>query len=186
VNLMPAPPHDAVGQSFPPGPRLRPDGANFSIYSKYAESMELLLFPDAEASAPSRVIPLSAPRHRTYHYWHVFVPGIRHGQVYGWRAKGPFDPDRGLRFDPEKLLLDPYARAVATPKAYSRAAARRPGDTTATAMKSVVADLRLYDWEGDQAPRHAFSRTVIYEMHVRGFTRHPSSGLPEDLRGTYR
>jgi len=183
---MPSTSSCAIGQSFPPGPRLRSGGANFSIYSKHAESMELLLFPDVESSVPSRVIPLTAPRHRTYHYWHVFVPGIRHGQVYGWRAKGPFDPDRGLRFDPQKLLLDPYARAVATPKAYSRAAACKPGDTTATAMKSVVADLRLYDWEGDQAPRLPFSRTVIYEMHVRGFTQHPNSGVREGLRGTYK
>jgi len=183
---MPATRGVSRGQSFPPGPRLRSGGANFSIYSKHAESMELLLFPDAEAPAPSRVIPLTAPLHRTYHYWHVFVPGVQHGQVYGWRAKGPFDPARGLRFDAEKLLLDPYGRAVAVPTGYSRAAACRPGATTATAMKSVVADLRLYDWEGDQAPRRPFSRTVIYEMHVRGFTRHPSSGLPEELRGTYR
>jgi isoamylase len=183
---MPSSSDVARGQSFPLGARLRLGGANFSIYSKHAESMELLLFPDPEAAAPSRVIPLTAPRHRTYHYWHVFVPGIRQGQVYGWRAKGPVDPDQGLRFDAEKLLLDPYAHAVAVPKNYSRTAACRPGDTTATAMKSVIADLRAYDWEGDQAPRTPFSRTLIYEMHVGGFTRHPNSGLPEGLRGTYR
>ncbi|HEV3029446.1 MAG TPA: isoamylase, partial [Planctomycetota bacterium] len=183
---MPAIPEVSRGQSFPPGSRLRQGGANFSIYSKHAESMELLLFPDGEATRPSRVIPLSAPLHRTYHYWHVFVPGIQAGQVYGWRAKGPFDPDRGLRFDPGKLLLDPYARAIAVPKSYSRAAACLPGDTTATAMKSVVADLRRYDWEGDRILGRPFSRTVIYEMHVRGFTAHPNSGLPEELRGTYR
>jgi len=184
---MPMPPAPVVstGLSFPLGPRLRTGGVNFSIYSKYAESLELLLFADAEATAPSRVIPLSLPEHRTYHYWHVFVPGIQSGQVYGWRAKGPFDPDRGLRFDGNKLLLDPYARAVVVPKAYSRAAACAPGDTTATAMKSVVADLRQYDWAGDRAPRRRFSETVIYEMHVAGFTRHPSSGLAPELRGTY-
>jgi glycogen operon protein len=183
---MPAIPEIGRGRSFPPGAQLRHGGANFSIYSKHAESMELVLFQDAAATSPSRVIPLSAPLHRTYHYWHVFVPGMECGQVYGWRARGPFDPDRGLRFDPGKLLLDPYARAIAVPEGYSRAAACAPGDTTATAMKSVIADLRRYDWEGDMLLRRPFSRTVIYEMHVRGFTAHPSSGLPEKLRGTYR
>ncbi|HLY75908.1 MAG TPA: glycogen debranching protein GlgX [Planctomycetota bacterium] len=183
---MPASAEITPGKSFPPGARLRFGGANFSIYSKFAQSMELVLFPDAQAEIPSRVIPLVASQNRTYHYWHVFVPGIKHGQVYGWRAKGPYDPDRGLRFDPDKLLLDPYARAVSVPQGYSRTRACHPGDTTATAMKSVVADLRLYDWEGDRTPRRPFSATVIYEMHVRGFTRHPSSGLPENLRGTYR
>ena len=138
---MPAIPDVGRGRSFPPGAQLRPGGANFCIYSKHAESMELVLFRDAAATSPSRVIPLSAPLHRTYHYWHVFVAGIERGQVYGWRARGPYDPDRGLRFDPGKLLLDPYARAIAVPEGYSRAAACGPGDTTATAMKSVIADL---------------------------------------------
>jgi glycogen operon protein len=148
--------------------------------------MELLLFDDVSSDRPSQVLRLSPQKNRTYRYWHVFVPGIKAGQIYGWRAHGRFEPDLGLRFDPEKVLLDPYARAVAVPDAYSRAAACRPGDNSAVAMKSVVADLRLYDWEGDMSLRRPFSRTVIYEMHVAGFTKSPSSGLPEPLRGTYR
>jgi glycogen operon protein len=174
------------GLSFPIGPRLRRDGANFSIYSKHAEEMELLLFDDATSTRPSQVIRLSPETQRTYHYWHIFVPGLRAGQIYGWRAVGPYNPDLGLRFDPGKVLLDPYARAVVVPDTYSRAAACRPGDNTATAMKSVLADLRLYDWEGDAPPRRPFSATIIYEMHVSGFTKSPTSGLPESLRGTYR
>ena len=83
---------------------------------------------------------LSIRRHRTYHYWHVFVPGLKPGQIYGYRAHGPFAPERGLRFDGEKVLLDPYGLAVAVPEAYNRRAASRPGDNAAVAMKSVVAD----------------------------------------------
>src|SRR5882672_7257689 len=180
--------HNAAmsGRSFPAGPRLLGRSVNFSLYSRHAESMELVLFDHAEDPVPSRVIPLHAATNRTYHYWHVDVPDIGAGQVYGWRARGPFDPERGLRFDPGKLLLDPYARAVVVPKTYSRPAACVPGDTTATGMRGVVADFRLYDWEGDRPPRTPFSATIIYEMHVGGFTKSPTSGLDPGLRGTYR
>jgi glycogen operon protein len=174
------------GRSFPLGPRLRRDGANFSIYAKHAEAMELLLFDAPDSTTPARVIRLDPQKNQTYHYWHVFVPGLKAGQIFGWRAYGPYNPDLGLRFDPGKLLLDPYARALVVPDHYSRADACRPGDNTATAMKSVLADFRVYDWEGDAPPRRPFSSTVIYEMHVSGFTRSPTSGLPEPLRGTYR
>ena len=107
------------------------------------------------------------------------------GQLYGFRVHGPFDPARGLRFDPSKLLLDPYGRAVVVPKNYSRDAARMEGDNAATAMKSVVVDPHAYDWEGDTPLKRPCSRTIIYEMHVRGFTAHPSSGVTESNRGTY-
>jgi len=90
-----------------------------------------------------------------------------------------------MRFDPAKLLLDPYGRGVVVPKNYSRDAARLEGDNTATAMKSVVVDSHAYDWEGDTPLHRPSSRTIIYEMHVRGFTRHPNSGVADKLRGTY-
>jgi isoamylase len=90
-----------------------------------------------------------------------------------------------MRFDPDKVLLDPYGRGVVVPKNYSRAAAGGQGDNAATCMKSVVVDPDAYDWEGDRPLRRAASRTIIYEMHVRGFTRHPNSGVPEKTRGTY-
>jgi len=85
------------------------------VYSKSATCVEVLFFDDAEDGKPSRVIPLDPRRNRSYHYWHVFVPGVEAGQVYGYRVHGPFDPEKGLRFDPEKLLLDPYGRAMAVP-----------------------------------------------------------------------
>jgi glycogen operon protein len=180
-----APPAPATGRSFPIGATLAGGGANFSVFSRNAARIELLFFDRVDDARPSRVIPIDPAANRTYHYWHVFVPGVQAGQIYGFRAYGPFEPGRGLRFDPSKLLLDPYGRAIAVPKDYSREAARREGDNTGTAMKSVVTDPNAYDWEGDEPLKRPWSRTIIYEMHVRGFTAHPSSGLAASKRGTY-
>jgi isoamylase len=173
------------GDSAPLGARPAAGGVNFSVFSRHATGVELLLFEGADDARPVRVIPLDPAANRTYHYWHAWVPGVRSGQIYGYRVHGPCDPGGGLRFDPAKVLLDPYGRGVVVPKAYSRTAAGREGDNAATAMKSVVADLHTYDWEGDVPLRRPSSRTIIYEMHVRGFTRHPSSGIPERTRGTF-
>jgi glycogen operon protein len=174
------------GVPAPVGATVRQDGVNFSVFSKHAAMIELLLFDDENAAEPARIIRLDADEHRTYHYWHVFIPEIQPGQVYAYRAHGPFDPDRGLRFDAAKVLLDPYGLAVAVPETYDRLAAARPGDNVAVAMKSVVANPDLYDWEGDLPLQRPFAETVIYELHVAGFTRHPSSGVPNNKeRGTY-
>ena len=173
------------GTSAPLGATVGRGGVNFSIYSRSATRIDLLLFDEEDARQPSRVIPLDREHHRTFHYWHAFVPAIGPGQVYGFKAHGPFAPARGLRFDPEKLLLDPYGLAVAGSEAYSRAAAQRPGDNTALAMKSVVVDPSRYDWEGDCPLHRPYSETVIYELHVRGFTKHPSSGVSPEKAGTY-
>src|SRR6202051_756705 len=94
-------------------------------------------------------------------------------------------PENGMRFDPTKVLLDPYGRSVIVPKNYRRDAIRTKDDTTAAAMKSVVVDPHSYDWESDAPLKRPSSRTIIYEMHVRGFTQHPSSGVAKQLRGTY-
>ena len=173
------------GKSFPLGATLSPAGVNFSVFSRSADRVELLLF-DGEADAqPARVIRLDPQRHRTYYYWHAFVSGLTAGQLYGYRVHGPCDPARGLRFDPDKMLLDPYGRAVAVPPGYSRRAAQQPGENTAVAMKSAVADPQAYDWQGDAPLQRPFAQTVIYELHVAGFTRHPSSGVAPATRGTY-
>ncbi len=173
------------GLSHPLGATVGAQGVNFSVFSKNAERVELLLFDRAEDATPTRAITLDPRSHRTYHYWHVLVPDVKPGQLYAYRVHGPFDPARGMRFDANKLLLDPYGKAVAVPKTYSREAASQTGDNAAWAMKSVIADCGGYDWEDDQPPRHPFSRTLIYEMHVGGFTRHPSSGVATEKRGTY-
>jgi isoamylase len=174
-----------TGTSHPLGATLDRRGANFSLFSRSATRVELLLFDHADQAAPGRVIELDPATHRTYHYWHVLVPDLRAGQLYGYRVHGPSDPARGLRFDPAKVLLDPYGRGVVLPQGYNRAAAAQPGDNAATAMKSVLADPGAYDWEGDAPLRLPSTQTIIYEMHVRGFTRHPSSGVAEGKRGTY-
>jgi glycogen operon protein len=159
---------------------------NFSLYSRDASEVELLLFDREDDVRPARVIVLDSSIHHTYHYWHVFVPALQAGQLYGYRVHGPFDPSRGMRFDAAKVLLDPYGRGVVVPKEYSREAAQAKGDTIRTAMKSVVVDPRSYDWEGDTPIHRPSSQSIVYEMHVKGFTRHPSSQVSARTRGTYR
>ena len=174
-----------AGQSSPLGASFVPGGVNFSVYSRSASGVELVFFDREDDPRPARTFPIDAATNRTEHYWHVFVPDVKPGQLYGYRVQGPFDPASGMRFDASKLLLDPYGREVAVPRNYSREAASLKGDNAVTAMKSVVVDTRDYDWEGDFPLRRPASRTIIYETHVRGFTRHPSSGLSEKTRGTY-
>ena len=174
-----------IGSSFPLGANPAHGGTNFSVYSKHASSVQLLLFDRVDDPRPSRVIELDQHTHRTYHYWHAFVRGVGAGQAYAYRAVGPRAPDRGLRFDHEKVLLDPYGRCVARPLARSRHTAARPGDNAATAYRSVVADPAAYDWGDDRPPRRPFTKTLIYEMHVGHFTRHPSSGVARERRGTF-
>ena len=173
------------GHSFPLGATLGRAGVNFSVYSRQASRVDLLLFDDAAATDPSRVIELDPRLHRTDDYWHVSIPGIGPGQLYAYRVHGPFDPAHGVRFDPAKVLLDPYGRGVAVPPGYSRHAASQHCENTAAAMKSVVVDPTLYDWEGDTPLCLPLATTVIYEMHVAGFTRHPNSGVTAERRGTY-
>ena len=179
-TLSPSP-----GRPRPLGATLLPEGVNFSVYAKGAQRLDLLLYDDVEQASPARVIALDPRHHRSYHYWHVFVPGLRPGQHYAWRAHGPSAPGLGMRFDADKVLLDPYGLIVAVPRDYRRTAAAGLGSNGAHACKSVVADVRRYDWEGDLPLRRPFAQTVIYEMHVGGFTRHPNSGVDAPKRGTY-
>jgi len=173
------------GKSFPLGATLSCDGANFSVFAKHSRAAQLLLFDHLDDPEPSRVIDLDPRINRTYHYWHAFVPGTTAGQLYGWRTAGPFDPAKGRRFDPNKVLLDPYGKCIARPLGRSREVARRPGDNAATALKSVIVDPSAYDWEGDAPLGRPFAKTIIYEMHVGGFTRNPNSGVSPARRGTY-
>jgi glycogen operon protein len=176
---------ETVGRTAPIGATVLPGGVNFSIYSRNASGVELLLFRREDEAHAERTITLDPAVNRTYHYWHVFVPDVQPGQLYGYRVDGPNDPSGGMRFNPSKVLLDPYGRGVVVPRNYTRDAARGDSDNAACAMKSVVVDASAYDWEGDIPLRRPASRTIIYEMHVAGFTRHPSSGVPEKTRGTY-
>jgi len=176
--------HDS-GRPSPLGATVCDGGTNFSIFSASASGMQLVLFDHADDRVAARTVTLDPVRNRTSHYWHIFLPGIQPGQLYGYRADGPRDPAAGQRFDPQKVLLDPYGKAVSVGKNYSRAEACRPGDNAATSMKSVVADLSLFDWQDDKPINRLYRDTVIYEMHVAGFTGDPSSGVTKTNRGTY-
>jgi glycogen operon protein len=178
-------PDTRYGRSYPLGATVYPQGVNFSIYSKNATAVELLLFDDVDDASPSRTIKLHSQENRTFFYWHIFVAGCRAGQLYGFRVSGPFAPEKGFRFDGQKLLIDPYAKAIVVGKNYDRKAAVKGGENIAAAMKGVAVDPYDYDWEDDYPPKYNYANSVIYELHVGGFTKHPSSGLSADKRGTF-
>ena len=165
------------GDRYPAGATPSPEGVNFSIYSRHATHVELLLFADAEDLQPFQVIPLEARTHRTFFFWHVFVIDLPVGTHYAWRIDGPDDRQHsGFHFDREKVLLDPWVRGVSD-RLWQRAAAEAAGSNMATSMRGVVQACE-YDWADDEtlgciSPE----KTVIYEMHVGGFTRHPDSGV---------
>ncbi|MFN2370148.1 MAG: glycogen debranching protein GlgX [Candidatus Krumholzibacteriia bacterium] len=173
------------GRPAPLGAAPAEAGVNFCVHAPAATAVELLLYAAAADPEPAAVVPLDPVRNRTDGYWHVLLPDTGHGQVYAWRADGPHDPDRGLRADREKVLLDPWARAVVGHDTWDREAARRPGPNGPSALRAVVVDPERYDWEGDRPLRLPPGREVIYELHVGGFTRHPSSGADAARRGTY-
>ena len=173
------------GQPAPLGATVHPNGTNFAVFSKYAARVELLLFERPDAPYPSRTIVLDTDLHRTNYYWHVHVPGVGDGQVYAWRVHGPDRPAAGHRFDGQKVLLDPYGLAVTGLDLYDRQAACDRGDNCPRALRSVVIDTAQYDWQDDTPLPPRPGREVIYEMHLSGFTKDPSSGLAPELRGTY-
>lgn len=173
------------GKTYPVGATVSLTGVNFCVFSRNATGMDLLLFDQPDSGTPSQVISLDPTVNRTYHYWNIFVEGIGPGQLYGYRAYGPYQRDQGLLFDPQKVLIDPYALCVMENGNYSRAAAARPGDNTINSIKSVVVDPNAYNWEGDTPLNSPFADANIYEMHVGGFTRNPNSGVEPAKRGTY-
>ncbi len=177
--------HWPFGCSHPLGATVYPDGVNFSIFSKNAEQIDLLLFDHEADSAPSKVVHLDPQENRTFYYWHIFMPGLKAGQLYGFRAHGKENPSPGDIFDEEKLLIDPYSRALAGYNIYSREAAKSPGNNYGQALKSVVVDPEEFDWDGDRPLRRPYSESIIYELHVGGFTKHPNSGVSDELKGTY-
>ena len=166
------------------GATIEGSGVNFALWARLASRVELLLFASETDDNPT-VIRLSPLENRTAYYWHLFVDNIGDGQLYGWRINGPWRPYEGTHFDPEKVLLDPYSQEVSLGPNYDRWAAARPGSNLHCCAKSVVVDMLNYDWAGDRSPQHPMSRSIIYEMHVGGFTKDPSSGVSAQKRGTY-
>ncbi len=180
------------GKPYPLGASGDGQGVNFALFSENAAAVELCLFDRIEDEEES--VRLSLPE-VTAHVWHGYLPGIRPGQLYGYRVHGPYDPERGHRFNPAKLLIDPYARALAGQLdwrapvfSYNLGSPNEDlelndEDDAWGVPKGVVVD-GGFDWEGDRAPRIPWQDSIIYEAHVKGFTmRHPD--LPEELRGTY-
>ena len=165
-----------VGRAHPLGAIPDADGVNFSLFADRATSVELLLFNDHDDTEPFMTIQLDPNIHKTFHFWHVYVRGLQPGTHYVYRLDGLQDVhDYGDRYNPNKALIDPYARGN-TDALYSRADACGPQDNLATSMRSVVIDTAGYDWEGDLPINRPMSETVIYELHVGGFTKSPTSG----------
>ena len=175
-----------TGKSYPLGATFDGSGTNFALFSEAAERVELCLFDEDGAERRIDVTEVDA------YVWHVYLPAVQPGQRYGYRVHGPFDPAAGLRCDPSKLLLDPYAKAIAGmasnhPSLYSYdfedPEKRNTEDSAAHTMHSVVVS-PFFDWGNDHPPAHEYHDTVIYEAHVKGLTMlHPE--IDDNIRGTY-
>ena len=184
------------GLPLPLGVHFRDAGANFAVFSRHATQVWLELFDAPDDATPSHRIKLATDLHRTGDIWHVWIEGITPGQLYGYRADGPYAPHEGHRFNANKLLLDPYARGIThlddwdfraargyDPDAPQRDLVPSSADNAAHAPKCIITDKQVIRWR-EQPLKHPWSETVIYEMHVRGFTRHPSADV--DHPGTFR
>ena len=152
-------------------------GVNFSLFSQRAVSVDLLLFEDFDDPEPYQIVTFHPFHNKTFFYWHIFVEEMFAGQLYAFRVDGPFDPFEGHRFNRNKILVEPYSKGVVYGGNWSRQDATHAYPNTQSAMKSLVIDSSLYDWEGVVSPNIPMNETVLYEMHVRGFTHHPSSGV---------
>ena len=185
-----------VGAPLPLGTYARGAGVNFAFFSRHASRVRLELFDHSDDATAARVIDLNPARNRTGDVWHVWVEGICPGQLYAHRVDGPYEPKDGHRFNFNRLLLDPFATAISRLPTWEFGPARgydpsvseensvcSPVDN-AGAMPKCVFTQEHFHWHGDRPPRHPWSATVIYEVHVRGFTIHPSSGVEHP--GTYR
>ena len=180
------------GEPYPLGATWDGQGTNFALFADDATAVELCLFSGSESNASEEKINLFE---RTHHVWHVYLPNVSPGQLYGYRVHGPYEPSNGYRFNANKLLLDPYARAISGLVEWNDAVfgydRRDPNtdlsfsksDSAPFVPKSIVVD-HQFDWEGEQPLKLPFHQTVIYEAHVKGLTwLHPD--IPENIRGTY-
>jgi pullulanase/glycogen debranching enzyme len=171
------------GHRFPFGAAADAQGTNFSVWGRFATRVELFLYEKSDSPAPFQVIELDPEVNRSYYAWHVYVEGLAPGSFYGWRMDGPGDTrDTGFRFDKEKVLIDPWARAV-THELWDRQRARLPGDNGVFSMRSVVLGDDPYDWEGDEPLNHPMKERIFYEMHVDGFRFDLASVLARDQNG---
>ncbi|MFL6569308.1 MAG: glycogen debranching protein GlgX [Chthoniobacterales bacterium] len=181
-----------LGYPYPLGATWLGNGVNFAIFSEHATSVDLCLFDRVDSAQENIRIPMTE---HTDQVWHIFLPDVKPGQLYGYRVYGPYDPERGMRFNSSKILLDPYAKAIAGNINWSdemfgyvvgnpqEDLMRDFRDDAWGMPKSVVID-NSFNWDGDKHPRTPLNTSIIYEMHVKGFSQlHPE--VPEEIRGSY-
>jgi isoamylase len=173
---MPAPFAVEPGSPHPLGITTRPDGVNISIFSEAASEVVLLLFESAASTEPVQIVRFDPFQNKTFHFWHVFLRGGGPGLFYALRVDGPNDPASGHRFNPNKVLISPYASAI-TKQLWNRFDAIGPQDNLATSMRCAIVDTSAYDWEGDRPLNRPIHESIIYEVHVGGFTRSPSAAV---------
>jgi len=184
------------GVPLPLGAHRRGNGVNFALFSRHATGVRLDLFNEVGDAMPARTFILNPARNKTGDIWHVWIEGIHPGQLYGFRVAGPYAPHEGHRFNPTKLLLDPYATAIATvgnqdfrpalgydPFSPEKDLSKSEVDNVSSAAKCIICH-EDFDWQGDQPLLRPWSSTIIYELHVRGYTIHPSANVR--FPGTYR
>src|SRR5437763_16618639 len=178
------------GRPYPLGAIWDGAGVNFALFSEHATKVELCLFESAQATAESQRIEF---RERTDQVWHCYLPDVLPAQLYGYRIHGPYEPDKGHRFNPNKIVLDPYAKLIGRDATWDDSLFGYSigeddlwfdeRDSAAYAPLAAVVD-NAFTWGDDRPPRTPWHKTFIYEMHVKGFTmRNPE--VPENLRGTY-
>ncbi len=180
------------GIPYPLGATWDGQGVNFALFAENATGVELCLFDERMGATQHTIVKM---RERTHQMYHVYLPGIGPGQLYGYRVHGPYDPANGHRFNPAKLLIDPYAKAIAGTIEWDQSLfgyeignkdedlKMSNTDSAPFIPKSVVVD-DAFDWQGVQAPKRPYHNSIIYETHLKGFTRlHPD--IPEEIRGTY-
>lgn len=179
------------GNPYPLGATWDGKGTNFALFASNATAVELCLFDDNNQETKIKVGEC------THHIWHVYLPGINYGQFYGYRVHGTFDPQNGFRYNPNKVLIDPYAKSIAGPVKWHESVfgydVNHPHpdkdltfnelDSAPYIPKSVVID-QNFDWEGDKAPDIPYYKSIIYETHVKGFTK-LNPEIPEEIKGTY-
>ena len=167
---------------------IEPEQAyNFALYAPHATAVTLLFYSELDLLYPVNQLVLDYLTHRSGGIWHVRVaaPAVKEARYYAYRAQGPFSPEEGYRFDPEKILMDPYAKSVYFPPEFNRQASIGPGSNAGKApLGLVAAPPNVFDWGDDARPIHTHD-TVIYELHVRGFTRRSNSGVAPESRGTF-
>lgn len=180
------------GSPYPQGATYDGKGTNFALFARHAEGVELCLFDSDQSDANEERIPI---KERTHDIWHIYLPDVKPGQKYGYRVHGPYKPDEGHRFNPNKLLMDPYAKAIAgvikwhesifgyNIKDGEKDLSFNEQDSAPYVPKSVVID-DSFDWGNDRKPNVMYHQTIIYEAHVKGFTyTHPD--IPDNIRGSY-